>query len=185
VRLRLFNLAAAVSLILLFAGATISVISFKTKISIPFKRDGRLWEAAVERGQLTFSDLPQRTADNRRWLAACTKYQAAVQVHLVAISRGDQEKTRPGLLAAMKVFEREQTYWLTWADKSPQIRCSSVETPLAFAAVLPICRAASWVPILKRRRLRRGQCVHCGYDLRATPHRCPECGNPDKNNGQL
>jgi hypothetical protein len=56
---------------------------------------------------------------------------------------------------------------------------------LLILIIATLARALNSIPSLAQRRIPKGLCPHCGYDLRATPDPagprlacCPECGTP-------
>ena len=51
--------------------------------------------------------------------------------------------------------------------------------PYGYLLLVPAAGAAGSAVLLRRhrRRSRVGACTNCGYDLRATPDKCPECGH--------
>lgn len=62
------------------------------------------------------------------------------------------------------------------------VRRDDIDSILSLPGLLPIISLATiltYSVVRERRRhiaIDRGLCEHCGYDLRATPDRCPECG---------
>ena len=84
------------------------------------------------------------------------------------------------------IFGESQTRPIVNADGSPV-----VPWPMSYGANVPLLVPAGLLAIwplaagMRRganrwatRRRRAGRCPACGYDLRASPERCPECGRP-------
>jgi len=69
---------------------------------------------------------------------------------------------------------------LTLGQSEPKVeaRYVFVSAPDWFLVLLTIPLPLRWLLVFarERRRLRLRLCRYCGYDLRATPDRCPECG---------
>ena len=64
--------------------------------------------------------------------------------------------------------------------REPKVKAYGVAFPHGLAAFLALILPATTSALFLKRQRRRqkGQCSACGYDLRATGDRCPECGTP-------
>jgi hypothetical protein len=174
---RLFNLAAAVSLVLCVATVALWVRSYWGSAQY-----GWTWQA---RSRARSAEI----------------YAVAGSIGLAFIHSIDH---RPNYNGAPDVFETGWTFWaahdggrpyfpengernwggygfwLDLGDDTPgwrfQMNVRIIEVPawsLATAFVfLPAIVLIRWY----RCHRQPGLCTRCGYDLRATPERCPECG---------
>ena len=73
---------------------------------------------------------------------------------------------------------RPRFFGFRFANPSMEERYCAASAPSWFLLMATATLPTVWVvkTVRRRRRLGEGRCRTCGYDLRATPERCPECG---------
>lgn len=195
---RLFNIAAALSLLICGATCVLWVRSHRAAGSVDFHRRGGLWALVSGGGRLTLTNAPQirfereesRRERNRLSLECVSLWQR--QTVLKGVRRDGPGSAEDGTarasldaeaarLDALALVNRQQR--AGWSRR-PLSTTTAVERSVHYA--LPTVAAAAvpalWLLLasrtLMRQRVRRRNhlCLRCGYDLRATPGTCPECG---------
>ena len=157
---RLFTLLSALSLLLFVAVVVLWVRSHWT-LDYFSQSDGRTLRAFVsERGGFGYNELtvPQGTWEWRygRAAAQTDRVPETRLQRWLGVGWQDDPVTFRGAIY------RDRGWWVAY------------RTLATLLAVLPTIWLVRWG---RGRRRRSGmECAHCGYDLRATPGRCPECG---------
>jgi hypothetical protein len=165
VRRRLFNLAAAVSLLLFVAVAVLAVRSLGFGISDSVARYQPPWYAYVD------------SVDGK--LLLDFKLLDPLAAHRPPRWHVDSKRARN--------YQPSDAPWFNVAGlatrhvpRSAARADSRTYLHLPGWLLLPLTAALPAVSVRRFIRVRhwrtRGNCPGCGYDLRATPERCPECG---------
>ncbi len=160
---RLFNILSAMSLLLCVALMVLWVRSYWVCDAV----DCRI----VWGGKTLIRVIPNY---GRIWVYYDTSEDSPSRLSL-------QYRTEEALPIPMLSFANRCGFSYLYAGASPNGRSNwrafvPYWLPTLASAVLP----TAWLIDARRRkhRLKHGLCLTCGYDLRASKDRCPECGTP-------
>ncbi|HZL36593.1 MAG TPA: hypothetical protein VFC78_14835 [Tepidisphaeraceae bacterium] len=199
---RAFALMSIVSLALLILCAALWIWSYRSHSAYPVWTSEGLWEVSAREGRIAIDNEPQRGLDRAPFRAVTRFREQQRELRIMHSKRyaalREQWENRPNHLNEIDDTVREMAVesrkaqdaeyrilpimsrakWPRWPI-TPRASYS-VRYSLIFRAtsVLPVLWLAS---IFRQARRRQRQidnqiCTACGYDLRATPLRCPECG---------
>jgi hypothetical protein len=171
------NLLVVCSAVLCVSAVTMWARSMKTWDSADYYRDGRqpatpydeLYGVFSQRGSIGFGYIR---------VSAITPTEGCWGMHLTSTPAS-------GSVGWPRQFRfLGLSHWNYRSPPSPQWRWMHaigfdlpywvIATVFAILPAIAIRRA--WLARRVRRRLANGLCIACGYDVRASSERCPECG---------
>lgn len=173
-RRRLFTTVSVISFALCLATTALWVRSYSHSDSVthfPHSGTGLKWWIASSRGMFdilhTDDRVPSELDTVAGWSFNTSRERNSDMKDIIRVHAGRSDSSTSQFL--------DFAYLSRLGDRLSSSRLWFPHWSLVLLfAVLPALWLRSF--IRSRRRNRIGLCLVCGYDLRATPDRCPECG---------